>query len=116
MAFVGQSGCGKSTILQLVQRLYDPLSGMVLIDGRNIRTLNVSWLRSQIGVVGQEPVLFQTTIYENILHGYPDAKKEDIEHAAKEANCHDFIMRLPEVSYQFFLHISEQSLEYMLTL
>lgn len=97
IAFVGGSGCGKSTLIQLVQRLYDPSAGFVLVDDKDIKDLNIAWLRSHIGVVGQEPVLFATTIYENILHGYPEATKEDIEKAAAEANCHEFIKRLPEV-------------------
>lgn len=66
VALVGPSGCGKSTCLQLIQRLYDPLNGSVGIDGQNIKNLNVKWLRSHIGVVNQEPVLFSTTIKENI--------------------------------------------------
>lgn len=97
VAFVGGSGCGKSTLLQLVQRMYDPLQGKVLVDGNDISKLNVKWLRGQIGVVGQEPVLFATTIANNIVLGNPGASQEDIEKAAKEANCHDFIMKLPNV-------------------
>ncbi|XP_037946899.1 multidrug resistance protein homolog 49-like [Teleopsis dalmanni] len=95
VALVGASGCGKSTILQLIQRFYDPLSGTVQLDGINIKDLNVSWLRSQIGVVGQEPVLFATTIEENIRYGTVSASVEDIQKAARMANCHDFISKLP---------------------
>ncbi|XP_005191448.1 multidrug resistance protein homolog 49 isoform X2 [Musca domestica] len=95
VAFVGPSGCGKSTTLQLMQRFYDPLGGCVKLDGRDLRNLNVSWLRSQIGVVGQEPVLFATTIEENIRYGKTDCTMKDIEKAARIANCHDFIMNLP---------------------
>ncbi|PSN32510.1 hypothetical protein C0J52_16611 [Blattella germanica] len=96
VALVGSSGCGKSTILQLVQRLYDPAEGKVLIDGIDAKDLNVGWLRSHIGVVGQEPVLFGTTIKENIRYGKEDATQQEIEDAAKEANAHDFISKLPE--------------------
>ncbi|XP_016941168.4 multidrug resistance protein homolog 49 isoform X1 [Drosophila suzukii] len=96
VAFVGASGCGKSTLIQLVQRFYDPEAGSVKLDGRDLRTLNVGWLRSQIGVVGQEPVLFATTIGENIRYGRPSATQADIEKAARAANCHDFISRLPK--------------------
>ncbi|XP_016958561.2 multidrug resistance protein homolog 49 [Drosophila biarmipes] len=96
VAFVGASGCGKSTLIQLVQRFYDPEAGSVKLDGRDLRTLNVGWLRSQIGVVGQEPVLFATTIGENIRYGRPLASQADIEKAARAANCHDFITRLPK--------------------
>lgn len=98
VALVGPSGCGKSTCLQLLQRLYDPQEGMVKVDGINIKKLNTSWLRSFIGVVGQEPVLFATTIGENIRYGSPDADESEIEKAAKIANCHDFISKLPNVS------------------
>ncbi|XP_075169480.1 multi drug resistance 49 [Haematobia irritans] len=95
VAFVGPSGCGKSTAMQLMQRFYDPLHGSVRLDGRDLRSLNVAWLRSQIGVVGQEPVLFATTIEENIRYGKTDCTQEEIEKAARIANCHDFIVKLP---------------------
>lgn len=95
VAFVGASGCGKSTVIQLMQRFYDPEQGNVKLDGRDLRTLNVAWLRSQIGVVGQEPVLFATTIGENIRFGNPQATQADIERAARNANCHEFISKLP---------------------
>lgn len=96
VALVGGSGCGKSTCLQLIQRLYDPLSGQVLLDGADVSTLNVQWLRSHIGVVGQEPVLFDTTIRENIRYGNDSITEEEMIKAAKEANAHDFISKLPE--------------------
>jgi len=70
----------------------------VLVDGRDIRSLNLKWLREHIGVVSQEPVLFATTIAENIRYGKDGVTQEDIEKATKEANAHDFIMRLPQVS------------------
>ena len=69
VALVGPSGCGKSTVIQLVQRLYDPDHGTVMLDGLDLRSLNVGWLRDRIGVVGQEPVLFGTSIKENIEFG-----------------------------------------------
>ncbi|XP_076620069.1 multi drug resistance 49 isoform X1 [Colletes latitarsis] len=96
VALVGGSGCGKSTCLQLIQRLYDPLKGHVLLDGVDISKLNVQWLRSHIGVVGQEPVLFDTTIRENIRYGNDSVTEEEMIKAAKEANAHDFISKLPE--------------------
>ncbi|XP_050493807.1 multidrug resistance protein homolog 49-like, partial [Bombus huntii] len=96
VALVGGSGCGKSTCLQLIQRLYDPHKGQVLLDGVDVAKLNVQWLRSHIGVVGQEPVLFDTTIRENIRYGNDSITEEQMIKAAKEANAHDFISKLPE--------------------
>ncbi|XP_053752915.1 ATP-dependent translocase ABCB1 isoform X2 [Panthera pardus] len=95
VALVGNSGCGKSTTVQLMQRLYDPTDGMVSIDGQDIRTINVRYLREIIGVVSQEPVLFATTIAENICYGRENVTMEEIEKAVKEANAYDFIMKLP---------------------
>ncbi|XP_059962381.1 bile salt export pump isoform X3 [Mesoplodon densirostris] len=95
-AMVGSSGAGKSTALQLIQRFYDPSEGMVTLDGHDIRSLNIQWLRAQIGIVEQEPVLFSTTIAENIRYGREDAMMEDIVQAAKEANAYSFIMDLPQ--------------------
>ncbi|KAK3571853.1 hypothetical protein QTP86_020453, partial [Hemibagrus guttatus] len=96
IALVGSSGCGKSTTIQLLQRFYDPDQGEVTLDGRDIRTLNVRWLRENIGIVSQEPVLFGTTIAENIRYGREDATDEDIERAVREANAYEFISKLPE--------------------
>ncbi|NXT21654.1 MDR1 protein, partial [Syrrhaptes paradoxus] len=95
VALVGGSGCGKSTTVQLIQRFYDPKEGMVTIDGQDIKTLNIRYLREIIGVVNQEPVLFATTIAENIRYGREDVTMEEIEKATKEANAYDFIMKLP---------------------
>uniref|UniRef100_A0A452UCI9 Bile salt export pump n=1 Tax=Ursus maritimus TaxID=29073 RepID=A0A452UCI9_URSMA len=95
-AVVGASGSGKSTALQLIQRFYDPSEGMVTLDGHDIRSLNIQWLRAQIGIVEQEPVLFSTTIAENIRYGREDATMEDIVRAAKAANAYNFIMDLPQ--------------------
>jgi len=96
IALVGPSGGGKSTVASLMTRLYDPLQGRVLLDGCDLRELNASWLRLQIGVVEQEPMLFSTTIADNIRYGDPDATDEEVEAAAKAANAHDFIRRFPE--------------------
>ncbi|OJJ48822.1 hypothetical protein ASPZODRAFT_139784 [Penicilliopsis zonata CBS 506.65] len=104
-ALVGPSGSGKSTIVGLVERFYTPVSGSVLLDGHDIQGLNLRWLRQQISLVSQEPVLFGTTIFENIRHGligtqYENSSgeivKELIENAAKMANAHDFITSLPD--------------------
>ncbi|XP_062322714.1 ATP-dependent translocase ABCB1 isoform X2 [Osmerus eperlanus] len=96
IALVGASGCGKSTTIQLLQRFYDPDEGQVTLDGQDIRSLNVKWLRENIGIVSQEPVLFGTTIAENIRYGREDATDEDIERAVKEANAYEFISKLPD--------------------
>ncbi|KAG7503537.1 hypothetical protein JOB18_040365 [Solea senegalensis] len=95
-AFVGPSGSGKSTIIQLIQRFYDPNEGMVTLDGHDIRTLNIRWLRSIIGIVEQEPALFATTIAENISYGRPGVTMEEIIQATKNANAYNFIMELPQ--------------------
>ena len=96
VALVGASGCGKSTCVQLVQRLYDPHSGTITLDGVDLKELNVGWLRRNIGVVGQEPVLFDCSIRENICYAKKDATEEEIVTACKEANAFDFISRLPQ--------------------
>ncbi|XP_066210393.1 ATP-dependent translocase ABCB1 [Saccopteryx leptura] len=95
VALVGNSGCGKSTTVQLMQRLYDPAEGTVSIDGQDIRTINVRYLREITGVVSQEPVLFATTIAENIRYGRENVTMDEIEKAVREANAYDFIMKLP---------------------
>uniref|UniRef100_A0A3Q3VSZ1 Uncharacterized protein n=1 Tax=Mola mola TaxID=94237 RepID=A0A3Q3VSZ1_MOLML len=96
IALVGSSGCGKSTTIQLLQRFYNPQEGSISIDGHDIRSLNIRYLREMIGVVSQEPVLFATTISENIRYGQLDVTQEEIEQATKESNAYDFIMNLPE--------------------
>uniref|UniRef100_A0A5F9DE63 ATP binding cassette subfamily B member 1 n=1 Tax=Oryctolagus cuniculus TaxID=9986 RepID=A0A5F9DE63_RABIT len=96
VALVGSSGCGKSTTVQLMQRLYDPTEGTINIDGQDIRTLNVRYLREIIGVVSQEPVLFSTTIAENIRYGRGNVTMDEIKQAVKEANAYEFIMKLPQ--------------------
>lgn len=95
VALVGNSGNGKSTCLQILQRFYDPDQGEVLIDGFDIKHLNLNSLRSKIAAVGQEPVLFSTSIGENIRYGNPDATDREIIQSAQDAGAHDFIIRLP---------------------
>ena len=90
-ALVGASGSGKSTIIALMERFYDPHSGTILLDGVDISTLNVRWLRAQLGLVSQEPVLFQGTVEENIRYGKEGATREEVEAAAVMANAHGFI-------------------------
>ncbi|XDV50266.1 hypothetical protein PO909_019345 [Leuciscus waleckii] len=99
MAVVGSSGSGKSTLVSLLLRLYDPDSGVVTVDGRDVRDLNPYWLRSHVGTVSQEPVLFSCSIAENIAYGAKDPSQvtvEDIYRAAQIANAHDFIQEFPK--------------------
>lgn len=96
IALVGGSGSGKSTVIALIQRFYDPLCGEILLDGVPIHKLQLKWLRSQMGLVSQEPALFATTIKENILFGKEDASTEEVIEAAKASNAHNFICQLPE--------------------
>ena len=100
VALVGQSGCGKSTCIQLLQRLYDPISGILTLDRRDIASVSLATLRSQLGVVGQEPVLFDRTIAENIAYGDNNrqASMDEIIEAAKMSNIHSFVASLPLVS------------------
>ncbi|CAF1420960.1 unnamed protein product [Rotaria sordida] len=96
IALVGSSGSGKSTCVQLLQRFYDSDSGSVSVDGHQVTEYNLKWLRQHIGVVSQEPILFQATIRENILFGRDTATDVEVQQAAKMANAHDFIMTLPD--------------------
>nr|APD26515.1 ATP-binding cassette transporter subfamily B member 1-like X11 protein [Brachionus koreanus] len=93
VAFCGPSGCGKTTILHLLLRFYDPNSGSIEIDNVDIKDLNLQWLREQISLVSQEPILFSTSIKDNIRIGRLDATDLEVEQAAKNANAHDFIMK-----------------------
>jgi ATP-binding cassette subfamily B protein len=102
IALIGSSGTGKSTILNLLLRFYDPWNGRILIDGRDIRRYTLKSLREQISVVLQEPLLFQRTIRENIAYGKPEARLEEIVDAAKAAQAHDFILGLTN-GYDTFL-------------
>lgn len=104
-ALVGASGSGKSTVISLVERFYDPTSGTVKLDGVNLKELNLKWLRSQIGLVSQEPTLFATSIKGNVAHGligtkYEHASEEEkfalIKEACVKANADSFISKLPE--------------------
>ncbi|KAJ3019962.1 GTPase-activating protein [Thoreauomyces humboldtii] len=115
-ALVGSSGSGKSTIIQLLERFYDPESGSIHLDDANINTLNVKWLRQQIGYVTQEPVLFKGTLWENVAHGLVGSEEENLPkekkmeliiEACKFANAHNFIMALPQ---QYETRIGERGL------
>ncbi|CAF1062292.1 unnamed protein product [Rotaria sordida] len=96
VALVGASGCGKSTIIQLLERFYDVTSGQILLDGIDIRKLNLDSVRSHFGLVSQEPILFDLTIAENIAYALENISMEDIINAARRANIHQFIEQLPQ--------------------
>ena len=96
IAFVGPSGAGKSTVASLLPRFYDVTSGSITIDGQDIRDVTMQSLREQVGIVPQETVLFNGSVYDNILYGRLDATKEEVEAAAKAANAHNFISELPQ--------------------
>jgi len=97
MAIVGESGSGKSTVISLVERFYDPQAGEVLIDGINIKSLQLGWIRGKIGFVSQEPLLLMTSIKDNIAYGKEDATIEEIKRAAELANAANFIDKFPNV-------------------
>ena len=95
-ALVGSSGAGKTTLCSLIPRFYDVTSGSIKIDGEDVRDVTLKSLRSNIGIVQQDVYLFSGTIYENILYGRPDATREEVIEAAKNANAHEFIMAMPD--------------------
>ncbi|KAG2409023.1 hypothetical protein LR48_Vigan01g152400 [Vigna angularis] len=96
LALVGGSGSGKSTVISLIERFYEPLSGEILLDGNTIRELDLKWLRQQIGLVNQEPALFATSIRENILYGKDDATLEEVNQAVMLSDAQSFINNLPD--------------------
>lgn len=116
VALVGASGSGKSTVVSLVERFYDPIEGIVKLDGRDIKTLNIKWLRRQIGLVSQEPTLFGTTVRGNVEHGLIGSKWENasdeekfelVKKACIDANAHDFILKLPN---GYDTHVGERGM------
>jgi len=96
VALVGPSGAGKSTVSSLITRLYDPSGGAVRIDGVDVRELDPAWLRAQVGVVAQEPLLFSTSIAENVRYGRPSATDAEVEAAVRAANAHGFVSAFPQ--------------------
>lgn len=98
VALVGRSGCGKSTCIQLLERFYDTNYGQVVVDEKNVRQLNIEWLRAQIGIVCQEPLLFDKSIAENIAYGdnSRQVKMDEIVRVARQANIDEFIKSLPK--------------------
>ena len=95
MAIVGASGSGKSTLAMLVPRFYDPIEGEVLVDGHNVKDVALQSLRRQVGVVFEDSFLFSESVRSNIAYGRPDASEAEIEAAARAAQAHDFIEKLP---------------------
>jgi ATP-binding cassette subfamily B protein len=108
VALVGESGAGKSTIASLIPRFYEVNKGSVMLDGKNVMDLKQECLRSNIGVVQQNPFLFDSTISENILFGNSEATEEELIEAAKNANIYDFIMTLPD---QFESEVGEHGVK-----
>ncbi|CAF2304400.1 ABC transporter B family member 4-like [Brassica napus] len=96
VALVGQSGSGKSTVVSLIERFYDPQAGEIIIDGVNLKEFQLKWIRSKIGLVSQEPVLFTSSIKDNIAYGKEDATIEEIKAAAELANASKFVDKLPQ--------------------
>jgi ATP-binding cassette subfamily B protein/subfamily B ATP-binding cassette protein MsbA len=96
IALVGKNGCGKSTLVGLVPRFFDPDHGAILVDGQDVRRVNLRSLRKQIGLVSQDTILFDDTIHNNIAYGIHHAKREDVEAAARQTYIHDFITTLPK--------------------
>jgi subfamily B ATP-binding cassette protein MsbA len=95
LAIVGPSGTGKTTLVDLIPRFYDPVRGRILIDGQDIKEMTLKSLRQQIGIVTQETILFNDTIKANISYGNLNASRKDVEYAASQAHAHDFIKHLP---------------------
>ncbi|KAI0509871.1 hypothetical protein KFK09_010468 [Dendrobium nobile] len=95
LAVVGVSGSGKSAIISLIERFYDPVAGQILLDGRDLKQFNIRWLRSHMGLVQQEPIMFSTTIRENIIYARHNATEAEMKEAARIANAHHFISSLP---------------------
>jgi subfamily B ATP-binding cassette protein MsbA len=96
LAIVGSSGAGKSTLVHLLPRFFDLTAGRLLVDGHDVRDVTIASLRSQIGIVTQETVLFNDTVRNNIAYGQPNVAKKEVEAAAKAALAHDFIMEMPD--------------------
>lgn len=99
LALVGPSGSGKSTVVSLINKFYNPAYGSITLDGVSLGDLETKWLRQQVGIVSQEPVLFDMSIADNIKYGdnHREVTEEQVIAAAKEANIHDFIVSLPQV-------------------
>jgi ATP-binding cassette subfamily B protein len=96
LALVGATGSGKTTLAQLLPRLYDPAEGRVLVDGADVRSVDLASLRAAIAIVDDDPFLFSASVHENIAYARAGASREEVEAAARRAQAHDFVMRLPD--------------------
>ena len=96
LAITGLSGSGKSSIVSLLMRFYEPNAGRITLDGHDVRRLDVDWLRAQVGLVGQEPILFHASVYENVSYGRPDATRDEVVEACMAAGAHRFVLELPD--------------------
>lgn len=103
VALVGESGSGKSTCVSLLERYYDPSSGRITLDGKDLKDINIRSLRESIALVSQEPILFATKIKENVRFGRPDASDEEVVQACKDANAHGFVSEFPD-GYDTFVN------------
>jgi len=108
VALVGPSGSGKTTVASLVTRLYDPPEGRVTLDGHDLKVLDPQWVRDQIGIVSQEPILFSATIAQNIRYARPEATDEEVQTAARAANAHDFVIDFPD---GYDTHVGERGVQ-----
>jgi ABC-type multidrug transport system fused ATPase/permease subunit len=96
LTILGPSGAGKTTVVDLLARLYEPVSGVILLDGQNLQDYDLAWLRNQVVVVGHEPVLFHTSVMENLRYASPQAAAEELVAAVKMAGLHEFVASLPQ--------------------
>jgi ABC-type multidrug transport system fused ATPase/permease subunit len=96
LALTGLSGSGKSSIMSLLMRFYEPNSGRITLDGVDIKDLDIDWLRSQVGLVGQEPILFHASVFENVAYGKPHSTHDEVIEACVAAGAHRFILELPD--------------------
>jgi len=96
LAITGSSGSGKTSIASLLMRFYEPSAGRITLDGTNIKDLDADWLRTQVGMVAQEPILFHASVFENVAYGKPESTHDEVIEACIQANAHRFILDLPD--------------------
>jgi ATP-binding cassette subfamily B protein/subfamily B ATP-binding cassette protein MsbA len=110
VAFVGKNGCGKTSLLNLLPRFYDPDHGTIFVDGIDIRSVNLRSLRKQIAIVTQDMFLFDDTVFNNIAYAHPRATREEVETAARMAQAHDFIVKDLEGGYDYVVGVDGKRL------